>query len=84
MDEKGNTIVKVGDEVKNSDAQFFVGAINESQQLCSIDKGKPWSLLNEGHPMAAAIKQGNYAASAQTLKIISENIEDVDASRPKS
>lgn len=71
IDPKGNLIVKVGDEVENDDARFFVGAINESQKLCTLDKSKPWTLKNEKSPMAACIRQGNYSASAVTLNNLS-------------
>lgn len=67
IDHQGTLIVKVGDEVENADARFFVGAINESQRLCVLDKAKPWTLKNESAPMAPCIRQGNYAASADTL-----------------
>ena len=68
QDERGNILVRVGDQVENADARFFVGGINESQMLCHIDKSKPWKLLNETSPMAACIKQGNYSASVHTPK----------------
>ncbi|HEY4722696.1 MAG TPA: hypothetical protein VII92_12660 [Anaerolineae bacterium] len=68
IDERGNLIVKVGDEVENDDARFFVGAINESQRLCAIDKGRPFTVKNFSHPMAACIRQGNYSTSADTLR----------------
>ena len=71
IDHRGNRIVRTGDEVENDDARFFVGAINESQRLCAIDKSKPWTLKNEESPMAACIRQGNYAASADTLRNLS-------------
>ena len=72
QDERGNILVRVGDQVENADARFFVGGINESQTLCHIDKSKPWELLNETSPMAACIKQGNYSASVHTLKTPSQ------------
>lgn len=68
LDEHGELIVQVGDEVENSDARFFVGTINQSQRLCSIDKSRPYSLLNDASPMAPCIRQGNYSASASTLR----------------
>jgi hypothetical protein len=73
IDPKGNRIVQVGDEVENDDARFVVGAINESQRLCTLDKAKPWTLKNEASPMAACIRQGNYAASADTLRNLSND-----------
>lgn len=68
IDHRGNRIVRIGDEVENDDARFFVGAINESQRLCTLDKSKPWTLKNEGSHMAACIRQGNYSASILCLK----------------
>lgn len=68
IDEVGTVIVRVGDEVENDDARFFVGAINESQRLCAVDKQRPFSLKNPSSPMAACIKQGNYSASAYSLR----------------
>ena len=68
QDERGNILVRVGDQVDTADARFFVGGINESQTLCHIDKSRPWELLNETSPMASCIKQGNYSASVNTLK----------------
>ena len=70
IDHRGTLIVQVGDEVENDDARFFVREINESQQLCKLDKSKPWTLKNHDSRMAAGIRQGNYAASALTLTII--------------
>jgi hypothetical protein len=67
IDPKGNIIVKLGDEVENNDARFFVASINESQQLCTLDKSKPFTLKNDKSPMAACIRQGNYSASAVSL-----------------
>lgn len=67
-DEFGIVIVQVGDEVENDDVRFFVGAINESQRLCAIDKSRPFSLKNPASPMAPCIRQGNYSASADTLR----------------
>ena len=66
----GETVVRVGDEVENNDVRFFIGAINDSQRLCFIDKSKSWVLKNAASPMAAAIRQGNYGASAETLKAV--------------
>lgn len=64
----GVVLVQIGDEVENDDVRFFVGAINESQRLCAIDKAKPFSLKNTSSPMADCIKQGNYSASVLTLR----------------
>jgi len=71
IDHHGGTRVRIGDEVENADARFFVGAINESQRLCTLDKSKPWTLKNEGSPMAACIRQGNYASSMDVLQNLS-------------
>ena len=57
----GNSI-KVGDEVQNDHARFFIGAINESG-LCSIDKSKPFSLLDPDHKIGRCIEQGNYSVN---------------------
>jgi len=62
--------ISVGDEVENSSARFFVGSINESHNLCSIDKTKPFTLKDPNDQMAACIRQGNYSANAITLKVI--------------
>ena len=59
IDENYNE-VRVGDEVQNDHVRFFIGAINESG-LCAIDKTKDFKLLDELHPMAVCIKQGNYS-----------------------
>jgi len=68
QDERGNILVRVGDQVENDEARFFIGGINESQTLCHIDKTKPFELLNKNSPLANCIRQGNYSASVQTLK----------------
>jgi hypothetical protein len=70
IDNKGNLIVKVGDRVENKTARFYIGAINESQELCLIDKDRPWELLDPSDPMAKCVEQGNYAATARTLSVI--------------
>lgn len=76
LDNRGNRIVCVGDEVENDAARFFVGEINESQQLCKLDKSKSWTLKNEASPMAACVRQGNYSASAVTLRVLSNSQAD--------
>lgn len=68
INNQGDLIVRVGDEVENNDVRFFVGAINDSQLLCTLDKSKPWTLKNETSPMANCIRKGNYSASARTLR----------------
>jgi hypothetical protein len=67
LDHRGNLIVKIGDEVENDDARFFVASINSSQRLCTLDKSKSWTLKNEASPMASSIRQGNYSASVYSL-----------------
>lgn len=57
IDYEGNRIVVIGDEVENDDVRFFVGAINESHSLCTLDKSRAWTLKNVNHPMAACIRQ---------------------------
>lgn len=74
IDHQGTLLVKIGDEVENNDARFYVGAINESQRLCTLDKSKPWTLKNEGSPMARCIQQGNYSASMDVLV----NLSNID------
>ena len=39
---------KIGDEVEDANARFFIGAINDSHALCAIDKSKPWTAKNPG------------------------------------
>lgn len=70
IDNEGRVILRVGDEVRNSDCKFFIGEINESQKLCSIDKSKPWALLNDKSTMAKCILHGDYSASAETLSVV--------------
>ena len=69
--ETGETIFSVGDEVENNSIRFFIGLINESHELCFIDKTKPWTVKNENDPMVSCMKQGNFGVSAKTLKNIS-------------
>ncbi|CAB5212654.1 hypothetical protein UFOVP189_34 [uncultured Caudovirales phage] len=66
----GKTIVRVGDEVENGDVRFFIGSINDSGDLCFIDKAKPWSVKNKTHPMARCMEQGNYGVSVRQIKVI--------------
>jgi hypothetical protein len=80
LDHRGNCIVRTGDEVANNDARFFVGAINESQRLCTLDRSKPWTLKNEASPIAACIRQGSYSASADTLRNLSNDSDQATAS----
>ena len=67
IDDYGNTVVAVGDEVETADVRFFVGLINDSQRLCFIDKSKPWTLKNELSPMARCIRGGDYGVTADRL-----------------
>ncbi len=68
IDEHGQTIVRVGDHVETEDVRFFVGLINDSQQLCFIDTSKPWVLLNDKCPMAGCIGSGQYGVTASKLR----------------
>jgi hypothetical protein len=61
----------IGSEVENDDIRFFVGAINDSGDMCAIDKTKPWTLKNKKSVMAKCIEHGNYSASAKTLTVSS-------------
>lgn len=60
----------IGAEVENDEARFFVGSINDSNDLCAIDKSKPWTLKDKNSKMARCIEQGNYSASAATLTVV--------------
>ena len=64
----GKMIFKIGDEVENDLVRFFIGSINDSGNLCFIDKTKPWTVKNKNNPMAACAAQGNYGVSAYKLK----------------
>jgi hypothetical protein len=70
IDEHGNRVVAVGDEVETDDVRFFVGSINDSQRLCFIDKTKPWTLKNELATMARCIRGGDYGVATSSLKRI--------------
>ena len=74
-DHRGNVIVRIGNEVENNDVRFFVGAVNESQRLCTLDKSKPWTLKNAESPMAECIRQGSYSASTENLWIVEEDAQ---------
>ncbi len=69
----GETIVSVGDEVENSDVRFFVGAINDSHNLCSIDKTKPWTVKTTTDPMRKCMESGNYSVNAALLRVLPDN-----------
>ena len=64
---------KIGDEVEDANARFFIGAINDSHALCAIDKSKPWTAKNPANPMFKCIQQGNYSATAHRLEHVREN-----------
>jgi hypothetical protein len=68
IDHNTCTVIKIGDEVETDDVRFFVGSINDSQQLCFIDTSKPWQLLNDRCPMAACIRGGQYGVTAIKLR----------------
>lgn len=68
IDHRGNVLFSVGDKVENDDAVFYIAEINPSQKMCHLDKNRPWHVKNPASPFAAAIKQGNYSASADTLR----------------
>ncbi len=63
-------IVSVGDEVEYDDIRFFVGAINDSHNLCAFDKSKPWTVKTTTHPMRKCMEQGNYSVTAQLLRCV--------------
>jgi hypothetical protein len=69
--ETGEITFKLGDEVENNSIRFFIGLINDSHELCFIDKTKPWTVKNENSPMVSCMKQGNFGICAKTLKNIS-------------
>ena len=71
----GETIVRVGDEVEDANVRFFVGAINDSHNLCSIDKTKPWTVKTTTDPMRKCMEQGNYSVNAALLRVVVDNAE---------
>ena len=72
----GETIVRVGDEVEDANVRFFVGAINDSHNLCSIDKTKPWTVKTTTDPMRKCMEQGNYSVNAALLRVVVDNAGD--------
>jgi len=62
----------IGDEVETDDVRFFIGAINDSHNLCAIDKSKPWAVKTTTHPMRACMLQGNYSVNAAVLRHVGE------------
>ena len=67
--------ISVGMEVENDNVRFFVGAINDSHNLCSIDKTKPWTVKTTTDPMRKCMEQGNYAVNAALLRVVPDNAE---------
>ena len=65
--------ISVGMEVENDNVRFFVGAINDSHNLCSIDKTKPWTVKTTTDPMRKCMEQGNYAVNAALLRVVPDN-----------
>jgi hypothetical protein len=63
----------VGMEVEDDNVRFFVGAINDSHNLCSIDKTKPWTVKTTTNPMRKCMEQGNYSVNAALLRVVSDN-----------
>ena len=71
----GETIVRVGDEVEDDNVRFFVGAINDSHNLCSIDKTKPWTVKTAADPMRKCMEQGNYSVNAALLRVLGKEAQ---------
>ena len=67
--------VSVGMEVEDDNVRFFVGAINDSHNLCSIDKTKPWTVKTKTDPMRRCMEQGNYSVNAALLRVVPDNTE---------
>ena len=65
-----NQHIGIGTEVENDDIRFFVGAINDSHNLCSIDKTKPWTVKTTTSPMRKCMESGNYAVNAVLLRVV--------------
>jgi hypothetical protein len=64
----GETTFKVGDEVENNSIRFFIGTINDSGNLCFVDKEKPWIVKDQTNPMAKCMSQGNFGIASHLLK----------------
>ena len=64
----GKTTFKVGDEVENDSIRFFIGVINDSRELCFVDKDKPWTVKDPSHPMSKCMTQGNFGITSRLLK----------------
>ena len=71
----GETIVRVGDVVEDDNVRFFVGAINDSHNLCSIDKTKPWTVKTTTDPMRKCMEQGNYSVNAALLRVLGKEAQ---------
>jgi hypothetical protein len=70
----GETTFRVGDEVENDSIRFFIGLINDSQELCFVDKEKPWTVKDHADPMAKCMAQGNFGIASRLLKHIKEGM----------
>ena len=64
----GDTVFKVGDEVENDSIRFFIGMINDSHELCFVDKTKPWTVKDQTDPMVRCMMQGNFGVTSHLLK----------------
>ncbi len=62
--------ISIGMEVEDDKVRFFVGAINDSHNLCSIDKTKPWTVKTTTDPMRKCMEQGNYSVNAALLRVV--------------
>lgn len=65
--------ISVGMEVEDDNVRFFVGVINDSHNLCSIDKTKPWVVKTTTDPMRKCMEQGNYSVNAALLRVVSDS-----------
>ena len=71
----GETIVRVGDAAEDDTVRFFVGAITDSHNLCSIDKTKPWTVKTTTDPMRKCMEQGNYSVNAALLRVLGKEAQ---------
>lgn len=76
--------ISVGIEVEDDNVRFFVGAINDSNNLCSIDKTKPWTVKTATDPMRKCMGQGNYSVNAALLRVVPDNAGGKPQSEAKS
>lgn len=65
--------ISVGMEVEDDNVRFFVGSINDSHNLCSIDKTKSWTVKTTTDPMRKCMEQGNYSVNAALLRVVPHN-----------